>query len=348
LQYERVEFENGVGMDDFKVVVVGGSAGGVEIARTITRDLPASLNAAVFITLHLSPTSESVFAELLDRTSQMNVCWARDGAVIEAGNIYVAPPDEHMLVERGYVRLGRGPRENGHRPAVDPLFRTAAHAYCDRTIGVIISGNLDDGSAGLKEIRKMGGKAVVQDPKDALYDGMPLSAIDVAGADDIVKAAQLSERIVALVIGTTDPSLGCGEDMPEDIAAGGETPMSADEREAGERSVFGCPDCGGVLWEIKDGELVRFRCRVGHAYTEESLLEAMGEGVERAMWAALRALEEQAVQGHNLAKRMKARNHQPLYERFTKRALEAEERAAIVRAALLKSRAESAKAPDAR
>lgn len=332
-------------MGDFKIVVVGGSAGGVEASLSLAAGLSPELDAAVCIALHLAPTGPSLFAELLDRRTNMNVSWARDGDAIRPGHIYVAPPDQHLLIEPGYLRLGRGPRENGHRPAIDPLFRTAAHVYCERVIGVILSGNLDDGSAGLDEIRKMGGKAIVQDPADSPFNSMPLNAIEIAGADAVVPALHLAETIHQFVTAPNGKS-GLCEDLPDDIAAGGDAPMSTDEREQGQLSGYGCPDCGGALWEVRDGELVRYRCRVGHAYTEESLLEAMTDGVERAMWASLRALEEQAAQAHRLARRMKARGHAALTERFTKQALDAEQRAALIREALLRVAAGQEKTAD--
>jgi two-component system chemotaxis response regulator CheB len=325
-------------MQDFSIVVIGGSAGGVQAIIGVAEQLPADLNAAVFVALHLSPSAPSVLAELLNRRSAMQVEWAIDGVEIEAGTIYVAPPDKHLTLEPGHVALGRGPRENGHRPAIDPLFRTAAHVYCERVIGVVLSGNLDDGSVGLVEIRKMGGKAIVQDPTDSPYSGMPQNALDAAGADVVCPADQLADAIIELV-NRPAPTIELCRDMPEDIATGGKSPMAADEREEGELSVYGCPDCGGALWEIDDGKTLRFRCRVGHSYTDESLLEGMTDGVERAMWAALRALEEQATQARQLARRMKARGHSSLTERFLGQAVESEERALIIRRALLRPEA---------
>lgn len=321
--------------DDFGVVVVGGSAGSVEGSLQLVQHLPEDLSAAVFICIHLSASAPSRFAELLNRRGRMRSGWARDGERITAGQIYVAPPDMHLLLEGGHICLGRGPRENGHRPAIDPLFRSAAHGYGERVIGVVLSGNLDDGTAGLREIRRMRGRAIIQDPDDALYPSMPRSALDEVGADAVVPLALVPDTIVEMVTQRVPASAAIGE-LPHDIAAGGEAPMSDDERTSGKLSAFGCPDCGGALWELQDGEIISFRCRVGHAYTDESLLEAQTDGVERAMWAALRALEEASAHAHRLARRMKARGHPDLMERFRNQALDAEERAAVIRRALLK------------
>lgn len=321
--------------ENFKIVVMGGSAGGVEAALTLARELPADLNAAVFICIHLSASAPSSFAELINRKSKLPAAWGRDGAVIKAGQIYVAPPGMHLLIEKDHICLGRGPRENGHRPAIDPLFRSAAHTYGERVIGVIVSGNLDDGTAGLREIRNMRGRAIIQEPADALYSSMPLSALEGVGADVVAPLARIPEKVIELVNRPvlSGPTI---ENLPHDIASGGISPMSQDERDAGTVSPFGCPDCGGALWELQDGEFIKYRCRVGHAYSDESLLESQTDGVERAMWAALRALEEAAAQAHRLSQRMRSRGYESLMERFRAQAMDAEERAVVIRRALLK------------
>src|SRR5688500_12743455 len=163
---------------DFAIVVIGGSAGAVETVIALGRELPGDLNAAVLISLHLSPSAPSALADLIGRRAAMRVGWADDGEVIVPGRIYVARPDHHLVIESGKVALGRGARENGHRPAVDPLFRTASHTYRERVIGVVLSGNLDDGAMGLREIRSCGGRAIVQDPRDSAFAGMPTNALD--------------------------------------------------------------------------------------------------------------------------------------------------------------------------
>jgi two-component system, chemotaxis family, protein-glutamate methylesterase/glutaminase len=334
-------------MSTKKIVVIGGSAGGVETALQLTRDLPKDLNAAVFIVIHLSPSAPSLFAELLNKKSGIPVNWAVDGERIEAGHAYVARPDMHLIIDDEHICLGHGPRENGHRPAIDPLFRTAAHAHGENVIGVVLSGNLDDGGLGLREIRKMGGKAVVQDPKDSLYPGMPTNAIAEAGADVIVPVSGLGAAITQLVNAATSGN-GNGAGMPDDIAAGGEGPMSIDERRDGKTSAFGCPECGGALWVVEEEEenVLRYRCRVGHAFSDESLLGSQAEGIERAMWAALRALEEGADQAHRLAQRMRTRGHASLYERFLAQALDYEERGKLIRRVLLRPDEAVSKAGD--
>lgn len=319
--------------ESFGIVVIGGSAGAVESVMALGGALPGDLDAAVLIALHVSPSAPSVLTELIGRRSALAVSSAIDGDEIVPGRIYVAQPDLHLVVEAGRIKLGRGPRENGHRPAVDPLFRTAARIYRNRVIGVVLSGNLDDGSSGLREIRACGGRAIVLDPADCAFAGMPSNAIDVAGADAVVPAAELAPTVVEFV---RQVARQASSPVPEsgDISTGGQHAMMEDEREIGRPSAFGCPDCGGVLWEYDDGQLARFRCRVGHAYNEEALLEAQNEGIERAMWAALRALEESAEQAGRIVERMQQRGHTGIAQRFTSRAQEYAARAEIIRRAL--------------
>lgn len=321
---------------NFAVVVIGGSAGAVESVMALGRLLPADLEAAVLIALHLSPSSPSILTELIGRRAGMKVESTVDGDELAPGRIYVAQPDLHLVVEPGRIRLGRGPRENGHRPAVDPLFRTAARVYGTRVIGVILSGNLDDGSSGLREIRACGGRAIVLDPADCAFAGMPTNAIDIAGADAIVPEADLAATIVDFVKQVSHQEHGRHptERLSRDISTGGAHAMLEDEWDTGRPSTFGCPDCGGVLWEYDDGQLTRFRCRVGHAYNEEALLEAQNEGIERAMWAALRALKEAAQQSDRIRERMEQRGHADIARRFAKRSQEHEARSEIIRHAL--------------
>lgn len=318
-----------------KIVLLGASAGGIEAIGSILDVLPARLDAAVFIVVHLNPSVPSLLAEILARRTKLRVITALDGEEIRAGTVYVAPPDRHLTVHEGRVRLGRGPRENGFRPAVDPLFRSAAMTIGEGVIGVILSGNLDDGTTGLLEVKQQGGIAIVQDPDDAVYSGMPASAIqEVPNVDYVLKATAIGERIVAIVDDSRVASITITRGIEPDVAIGGESPMTHEEREKGKPANLGCPDCGGTLWELRDGEMVRYRCRVGHAYSDEALLAAQTEALEGALWAALRALEETHEQAMRICNRMTRRGHSVLADRFRKQADDAERRASIVRAAL--------------
>jgi two-component system, chemotaxis family, protein-glutamate methylesterase/glutaminase len=281
------------------VVVMGASAGGVE-ALLGALDTQV-LEAAVLIVLHLAGDSHTLLPEILSRRTGMQARLAIDGDPLEAGRIVVAPPDHHLVIDDGAVRLWRGPRENRSRPAIDPLFRSAAAAYGPRVVGVILSGVLDDGSAGLAAVRAEGGLAVIQDPDDAMFSQMPRSALSRAGADHIVPLAdicallrELTEEEVTAMPDHDDPSAD-----PEASAAEVQT-----EATSGTLTGLTCPECGGALWEHVEGSAHSYRCRVGHAYAPESLRAAQVESVENALWAAMRALEEQAAMSRRSAERL--------------------------------------------
>jgi two-component system, chemotaxis family, protein-glutamate methylesterase/glutaminase len=302
------------------IVVVGASAGGVEALRTLAERLPPELPAAVFVVLHVLPSGTSVLAEILDRSSPLSAVAASDGDPIERGRIYVAPPDHHMLIERDRVRLTRGPRENGHRPAADPLFRSAARAYGRRVVGVVLSGALDDGTAGLKLITQAGGEALVQDPADALYPSMPQSAIDNDSPARVVPIREMADAICTVLDEPLDP-----EDEPmQHPPSPDDTDRSDNDPTDGTLTPFTCPDCGGALWEHDEHAFLRFKCHVGHAYSPESLEAGHAQTVEMALWAALRNLQERAELFRRLSRRGGG-------ERFLKKAEDADAHADVLR-----------------
>jgi len=233
---------------------------------------------------------------------------AIDSDAIRAGHIYVAPPNHHLTLESDRIRVVKGPRENRHRPAIDPLFRTAARAFGSSVIAVLLSGNLDDGSAGLLAVRTRGGQAIVQDPVDARASEMPKRALEYAGADYVLPLAKIAPKLIELVNSrdatmkkakTTNASKNNrrskkGDGGSEDEVRANEQ-VSYSEESHGKPSVFACPECHGVLWELKEGRLVRYRCRVGHGYTTDSLKSELDESAESALWAAVRSLEEKAA-----------------------------------------------------
>jgi two-component system chemotaxis response regulator CheB len=330
----------GVSPDDHTtghdIVVVGASAGGVEALRKITARLPADLPASVFVVLHVPAIATSVLPAILERVGDLPAAHAEDEGQIERGRIYVAPPDHHLLLQSGIMRVNRGPRENGYRPAIDPTFRTAAATYGSRVVGVILSGVLDDGTAGLATVKTHGGRALVQDPADALYPMMPTSAIHAAEPDLVAPAEELADMIVhlaheavpATMAPTDDPLLNEEEYTAIDRAA-------SDRPQPGSPSGFVCPDCGGALWEMEDDTgLLRFRCRTGHAYSIESLAAEQTETVETALWAALRALEERAAMARRMAGRLHGRGSKRSAARFEAQADAAVQQALVIREAL--------------
>jgi two-component system, chemotaxis family, protein-glutamate methylesterase/glutaminase len=320
------------------IIVVGASAGGVEALSELAAGLPRDLPAAVFVVHHFPAHATSVLPSILERAGPLPAQHAVGDDRIECGRIYIAPPNYHLLIRRGRVRVTRGPRENGHRPAVDPLFRSAAVAYGPRVVGVILSGTLDDGAAGLLAIKQRGGIAIVQDPADAMYPGMPTSAIQSVEVDDVVPLSQM----VATLIRVTRESLPRKEEreesreMEEEVELA-ELDMAAvgGEQHPGTPSTFACPECGGALWELTEADLIRFRCRVGHAYSADHLLDAQTEQLEAALWTALRALEEKASLSRRLIARSRLRGHQLSVQRFERQEQENQQRAAIIRQFLL-------------
>ncbi len=309
-------------MPGHDLIVVGASAGGVEATSSLVAGLPPDLPAAVCVVVHMRPYGASRLAEVFGRAASLPVVAAQHGVHVRPGTIYVAVPDLHLLVERdgdaGVLRLTRGPKENRARPAVDPLFRSAALAYGPRAIGVILSGALDDGTAGLWALRDRGGLAVVQDPADALVASMPQSALDEVGADHVAPASALGPLLGRLAREPAPRGAGgrAGRgDAPAPRAAGEAAPdagspddhldvlerevaMAAIDEVAHQRSErygvpsrFACPDCSGVLFHVGGDGPVRLRCETGHAYSPATLAEQQTETVEQALWAALRALE---------------------------------------------------------
>jgi two-component system chemotaxis response regulator CheB len=322
------------------IVVVGASAGGVEALGRLAKALPPELPAALFVVLHVPPSTSSALPSILDRQGSLPAAHARDGEPIRHGRIYVAPPDSHLLLSRDKVRLSRGPRENGHRPAVDPLFRSAARAYGPGTVGVVLSGVLDDGTAGLLAIKARGGTAIVQDPDEALYPGMPTSAIDHVKVDYVLPVPRIATLLGELAMESPDPP---PQQPPRGNPFGAETDDLASDLHGhgpsavpGRPSIFACPDCDGVLWEAQDGGLVRFRCHVGHAWSPESLLSQQSEALEGALWVALRSLQERAALARRMAEPARRRGHTLTASRFEEQGREAKQAAELLRDLLLR------------
>jgi two-component system chemotaxis response regulator CheB len=333
------------------MLALGASAGGVEALMQVAAGLPADLPAAVFVVLHLSAETPSHLPHLLDRAGPLPAVAASDGQAIEPGRIYVAVPDYHLLLERDRMRLVRGPRENRSRPAIDPLFRTAARAFGPRVVGVVLSGALDDGSAGLRAIKRLGGVAVVQDPDDALVPSMPASALTNADVDHCVKTVEIAPLLARLA---HEPiKREGGSSMPRDIdmearlAALDQAALEARDR-PGTLSAFTCPECKGPLWELRDGQMLRFRCRTGHAFTAETMLAEQAVAVEDALWMALNTLHESAQVAERLAEEARERQNPRVAERLDERAREKMRHVETLRTLLLNSNAHEVEDAEAR
>ena len=267
------------------IVVVGASAGGVEALQVFAASLPSDLSAAVFIVLHIgSGGSEkrSHLPGILNRAGALTAVHPKDGDPIEKGRIYVAPPDCHLLVASGRVTLSRGPKENRTRPAINPLFRSAALAYGDRVTGVILTGMLDDGVAGLAEIKRKGGMAVIEDPETALYPSMPRRAMARVDVDCVVPLREVGS-VVAHLAQTERDAIKTEEPMQKKATA------------------LTCPECRGPISEERQGKIVEYACRVGHRYSPLAMKNEHHDTVERSLWASVVALEEAADIAEQLA-----------------------------------------------
>jgi two-component system, chemotaxis family, protein-glutamate methylesterase/glutaminase len=326
------------------IVVVGGSAGALEALKTVLPGLPGDFPAAIFVVIHIGATTHSVLPEILSRAGPLPAQAARDGARFKPGCIYVAPPDRHLLLDRGRIALRRGPRENLARPAIDPLFRSAAAEFGPRVIGVLLSGMLYDGASGLRAIKRCGAIAVVQ--ADASYPEMPSHALDVTEVDHRVPAGELAALLVRLAAEPAGPS----PEVPEDIrfearmAAGEVNGITAEER-LGALTPLTCPECGGSLWEIEDGAILRHRCHAGHAYDGNLLLAEQSELIDRALWSALRVHEERSALLHRHAEYARARDADREANRWDQLAAEHDEHVHAIRQFLMGEAARLRRSP---
>jgi two-component system chemotaxis response regulator CheB len=310
-----------------RVVGIGASAGGVDALIRVVRHLPAGFPAAICIVLHVPSSGQSLLAPILGRYTDLPVVVAGDGQTLEAGHVYVARNDRHLLIGEGQLRLDRGPKENGVRPAVDVMLRTLAASYGPAAVAVILSGALGDGATGALAVRNAGGMVVVQDPEDATVPSMPASALRAVGeADAVLEAAAIGTLLAQLVP-------GAAKDDDVTMTASGSPYAEGPQRPEGPPSSFTCPECSGPLWEATDGEIVRYRCRVGHTYTEDAMVIEQGSAVEAALWSALEALEERAEFLRRVAERHGDRRPR-LRDRFNDSADDALERAELIRTAL--------------
>jgi two-component system chemotaxis response regulator CheB len=340
------------------LIVIGGSAGSVPALRKIVGHLPSELPAAVLVVVHQAQSTPGMLPLLLNEAGPLSATHAVDGEMIEPGHVYVAPPDRHLLVEparagdsRLWIRLSLGPKENRFRPAIDPMFRTAARAGGGRTIGVVLSGLLDDGSLGLIRIKQRGGVAIVQDPLDADCSDMPASAIRHARVDHICKANEIADVLTRLVRepmpeAPTDEVYGgsaMSDSNDQDTKQGAGDVIDVTERGdhgltrgtmPGVASGLTCPQCGGSVWEMQD-DLLHYRCHVGHRYTADSMAAEQESVLESTLWAAMRMFEENASLHRRMAKKAASSNLPDMAARFNERARESERSTEVIRRLLL-------------
>jgi len=283
------------------IIVIGASAGGIDAITRLVCGLPPDLDAAVLIVLHMAPTFPRVLAQRLAKIGSLPAADAVDGETIRPNRIYLCVPDRHLLVAGDKIRLSRGPKENHSRPSVDALFRSAAYSCGARVIGAVLTGQLDDGTAGLWAIKDRGGLAIVQDPAEAAYRSMPESALRQNSVDYTLKVAdmgpvlRLLTREEVVVEDEPEPELEGTALQIETSIALGHSALDQGIRKLGNPAVYTCPDCHGTLFAINEGPGIRFRCHTGHAYTARALAEYTLPEVERTLWMALAKLEEREI-----------------------------------------------------
>ncbi len=316
------------------IIVVGASAGGFETIRALVAALPVSLPASIFIVWHMAPEIRGVLPHVLNKYNTLPAANAVDGELIEQGRIYVAPPDRHMLLEEGRIRITRGPKENRFRPAVDPLFRSAAYAYGAQVIGIILSGALDDGTSGLWTVKRRGGVAIVQHPRDAAVASMPESALREVEVDYNVPVAEMPALLERLCIEPVPSAINIiHATMEENKRTETEIRAAYDDTDAarqimqfGEFSPYACPECHGVLTALQEGGRVRFRCHTGHAFSTDSLLANITERIDDSLWSAIRGMEESMMLLNHLGDHCAEVNQPRLAARYFQKAKEADTR----------------------
>jgi two-component system chemotaxis response regulator CheB len=326
------------------IVVIGASAGGVTALLALVKTLPADFPAPIFIVLHLPADSPSVMPQLLNAVAALEARHPQDGETVVAGIIYVAPPDHHLLLEGDRILVTRGPKENRFRPSIDALFRSAAYTYGPRVIGVVLTGYLDDGTSGLWSVQRMGGRAIVQEPQDAEQPSMPTNALEFVAADYVVPLAQLGTLLGRL----TQERAPAKKRLPAaeldllrielTIAKqGGGFELGIIDK--GHLTPFTCPDCHGALTQLVEGNLIRYRCHTGHAYTVSALLSEVSQSVESMLYQSMRGLEETKMLLQNLGHHFADNQQETVARLFFRKADETGQQARVVHDSILKHEA---------
>ncbi len=321
-----------------RIIVIGASAGGLEAIKTLVKGLPPDLNASLFIVWHMSSEVRGILPQLLNRVSQLPAQHATDGEKFKPGHVYVAPPDHHLLLEEGRMRLTHGPKENRFRPAIDPLFRSAAWVYGSRVIGIILTGALDDGTAGLWQVKSRGGIAVVQDPHDAEVSSMPASALRQVKVDHCVPVKEMAPLLDRLCKAPVPENPNAMKDEKTKIEIGIAAEMGTLENSSlhiGELSTFTCPECHGVLSRIMDDNFARFRCHTGHAFSPDTLMAAITEKIEDSLYNAIRLIDESVLLLNHMGDHFAEANELKLAAVYFRKAHEATERNSLVRKAAM-------------
>lgn len=285
--------ENGEKSHLIPIVVIGTSAGGLNALNELVSQFDEDYHAAVFIVMHLSNATIGDFLVIrLQRNTHYRCILARDGMPVEPDTIYIAPPDRHLLLSKNKIVIGHGPAENRWRPSIDALFRSAAAHFSSRVTGIVLTGLLDDGTAGMSAIKRSGGITIVQDPNEAEFPDMPVAVMNNMQVDYCLKLAEMGDVLKKIAAVKSEP-VAVPDDVIAEARLSERNVIGIDEvSRLGESSLFVCPDCGGHLWEITKDKMHRYRCHTGHVYTEEDLSLKQQENQEAALWVAIRIMEE--------------------------------------------------------
>ena len=306
--------------------MIGASAGGKTAVVKSLKSISPNADAAFLIVVHSSFDMISSFTSYLKRNLQMEVFQAKDNLVIEKGKVFVGVPNQHMIVVNGKIYNSNGPRENLFRPSIDVLFRTAAVAYGHRCLGILLSGRLNDGTVGLEAIKKCGGETMIQDPKTAEYSGMPLTAQKFVSIDYTVKLENIGEKIKELVEKPLPPAIEIPYSLKREAEIASKISSQVKTEDfLGEKVALSCASCGGPLWKIKDTEIERYRCHVGHSFSQESLLLAQNENLEETLWVCLRTLEEKKVLMLNMARNFEEKGSEHIARSYSDKIKEVDE-----------------------
>ncbi len=333
-------------MPGHDIIVIGTSAGGLKALGRVLGALPANLKAALFIVQHLAADKPSILPQILADVGSLPVSHPTDGEAIHTGHVYVAPPDYHLLVNQGSMRVVRGPQENRFRPAIDALFRSAARAYGSRVVGVVLTGYLDDGTVGLQAIKQRGGVALVQDPNEAEYPSMTKSALRYVKVDHCLPLSEISDLLVRLSHEPAIEESAAKENIHPmsdaiDIEAKiAEQQMNTREflehvEAIGARTTYTCPECNGSIWQIGQDEPLRFRCHIGHSFTANVFLSEQTQNVENALWSAVRIMEEKVTFSLQMAERMENYNLQKAAAKYEDHAKSLDAEVSLIRGIIL-------------
>lgn len=308
------------------IIVIGASAGGRDALCKFAATLPRDLDAAVFVVLHLSRQGiDNFLTNQLQKCTPLPCVLATDGLAIQPAHIYIAPVNHHLVLKQGAMQLTQGPVENRWRPSIDILFRTAAVHYSERVIGIILTGLLDDGTSGMQAIKKCGGTCIVQDPREAMYPDMPQSVLDNTIVDHILPVAAMSEAIQQTIANKTITGIKVPDALKAEAALAENTVTDINPiNNLANQSLYTCPDCGGNLWEINEGGQARYRCHIGHAFSEQDLLRKQYESLNGTLWIALRMMEERKNLLNRLSRNEQTGNMQALANMHAERARELE------------------------